>query len=413
MPTERLYYEDCYRREFTATVVAVDADGAVELDRSAFYPESGGQAHDLGMLNGRRLERVVERDDRVLHYFAKASGPGETPRALTQGETVQGEIDWQRRFDLMQHHTGQHLLSAVAEELYGWKTESVHIGAESATIELAVGEIGPGALAQLEQEANRRIQSNLPVSISIHASAENLNLRKPTGRQGPVRVVAIANLDHSACGGTHVRATGEIGLLIVDRLEKIRKNTRLEFACGMRAMRLTRIRTTWLHEAAAVFQSSPDRIATLAAAQRDELAVLSKRLRVLESQEAKRDGADARLALGATHHAVFCAVRRVPVAIGEVERAFAQGFCDVAVMSPNRSILLTLSPATGAFLLCASPDAGFDAKVWLSETGAPLGAKGGGTAAMASGRVTNPEALPAFLAALPSPTVELAGPARV
>lgn len=407
MPTERLYYDDCYLREFTATVVAVDADGAVELDRSAFYPESGGQAHDLGTLDGLPLERVVEREGRVLHLVVTSPGPSEIVKTPAPGATVRGEIDWERRFDLMQHHTGQHLLSAVAEELRGWKTESVHMSAESATVELTAGEIGPDAIARLEREVNLRIQRNLPVRIATHASAEGLKLRKPAAREGPLRVVSMGELDHSACGGTHVRATGEIGVLLIGRLEKIRKNTRLEFACGLRAVRLARQKGEWLSEASAVFQSSPERIAQLAAAQRDELAALAKRLRALETQEAKRAGVDARRALSAASDAVICAARRVPEAIGDAERAFAQGFCDPAAASPNRAILLTVAMGTGAFLLCASPDAGFDAQAWILEAGARLGVKGGGTPAMVSGRADNRDALPAMIKALPFPVVEI------
>lgn len=193
---------------------------------------------------------------------------------------------------------------------------------------------------------------------------------------------------------------------------RIRQNTRLEFACGMRAVRLARFRASWLNDAAAVFQSSPDRVATLAASQRDELTAISKRLRALELQAAKRNGIDARLTLISTQNAVLCAVRQVSEAIGDAERAFAQGFCDVKTASPNRSILLTLVPAKGAFLLCASPDAGFDTKAWLAEASARLGAKGGGTASTVSGRVTNLESLPALVAALPSPAVELPAEAQ-
>ncbi|MCC6265256.1 MAG: alanyl-tRNA editing protein [Bryobacterales bacterium] len=413
MHTERLYYEDCYLREFTATVLSVGRDGAVELDRSAFYPESGGQAHDLGAIEGAAVGRVTEHDDRVLHFLAAPPGNGVPAKTVSPGETVHGAIDWERRFDLMQHHTGQHLLSAIAEDLYGWKTESVHMSAESATIELGAEEIGEASIERLEREVNRRIQENLPVRIATHASAEGIRLRKATERFGPLRVVSIADLDHSACGGAHVRATGEIGSLAIGRAERIRKNTRLEFACGMRAARLARRQSGWLREAAAVFQSSPDRIAELAAAQRDELAALSKRLRTLETQESKRAGGDARRALGATGNALCCAARRVPDAIGDAERAFAQGFCERAGAEPNRAILLTVALATGAFLLRASPEAGFDAKAWLLEAGPHLGAKGGGTPEMISGRMAKPEGLAPLIATLPFPLVELPSVATI
>ncbi|MDZ7636970.1 MAG: alanyl-tRNA editing protein [Bryobacterales bacterium] len=398
MPTGRLYYDDCYLRDFSATVIAVDEDGGIELDRSAFYPESGGQAHDLGSLNGHPVQRVLEREDRVLHYAQFSVSPG---------DVVHGEIDWERRFDLMQHHSGQHLLSAVAEELFGWSTEGVHMSAENATVELAVAQIDSASLSALEEECNRRIQSNFPVSIAIHSSAQGLPLRKATGREGPVRVVTIEGLDRSACGGTHVRATGEIGCLFFGRTERIRKNTRVEFHCGMRAVRMARARSHSVNQLAALFQTGAEQVPALAAAQREELAKLAKQFRALTVKEAKRDGGEARSVLGLRVESPLCVVRRVPEAIGDEDRAFAQGFCDVAAELPNRSVLLTIATASGAFLLSASADSRFDAKGWLAGIGPTLGAKGGGTEAMVSGRLASAEQVPALIAALPSAAVEL------
>lgn len=411
MRTERLYYDDCYLKNFTATVLGVEAGGGIVLDRSAFYPESGGQAHDLGTLNGYPLERVIESGGGVLHYLAGFADAAAGLMPFEAGETVRGEMDWERRFDLMQHHTGQHLLSAVAVQLYGWKTESVHMGAANATVELRAGSAGETAfnantLARLEEEVNRRIQMNLAVSIATHATAQGLAPRKAVEREGPVRLVSIGDLDLSACGGTHVRATGEIGCLFLGRAEKIRGNTRVEFACGQRAVREARRRSGLLSEAAAVFQAAPERIAALAAAQREELAATAKRLRVLEAQHAEMEGRDARRSVKDGVENVCCAVRWVE-SIGDAERAFARGFCGEAGPAPNRSILLTMARGTGAFLVEASPDAGFDAKAWVAEAARTAGVKGGGAAFSASGRTPDLECARALIGMLPSRAVEL------
>jgi alanyl-tRNA synthetase len=404
MATDRLYYNDCYLQCFDATVVAVHPDGAIELDRSAFYPESGGQSHDTGLLNGQPVQRVVEDEDRLLHFVALGALPG---------DPVKGEIDWARRHDLMQHHTGQHLLSAVAEECFGWGTVGVHMSPETATVELAVPDLSPAQIAGLEEECNRRIQQNLPVRIVMYDSAEGLPLRKATQRTGPIRVVSIGDLDHSACGGTHLRATGEVGVLVLGRAEKIRKNTRIEFACGMRAVRQCRQRTDWLSEVAAVFQTAPQSAASLAAAQRDELLRLNKQMQALQVADAARQGREARARTGYASGGTVYAVRFVTGAIGDAERAFAQAFCGAAIAGGAElsaeapSVLLTAAADTGAFLLCASSAAGFDAKAWLAEAATTVPAKGGGTALMVSGRIQQAGDLPRFVALLPVAPIEL------
>jgi alanyl-tRNA synthetase len=356
------------------------------------------------MLNGQPVLRVVEEDDRVLHFVALSALPG---------ESVHGEIDWPRRHDLMQQHTGQHLLSAVAEECFGLGTVSVHMSPETATVELAVPDLSPVQIAALEEECNRRIQQNLPVRIATYDSAEGLPLRKATQRAGPVRVVSIGDIDHSACGGTHLRATGEVGLLVLGRAEKIRKNIRIEFACGLRAVRQCRQRTDWLAEVAAVFQTAPQSAAALAAAQREELVRLNKQLQALQVAEAVSQGREARVRIGNASGATVYAVRFLAGAIGDAERAFAQAFCGAAIAggpapdAPVSSVLLTAVPETGAFLLCASDASGFDAKAWLAEAAATVPAKGGGSAAMVSGRIQQPGDLQRFVALLPVSPVEL------
>ncbi|MCZ2157452.1 MAG: alanyl-tRNA editing protein [Bryobacterales bacterium] len=411
MQTERLYYNDCYLTSFLATVAGIGDDGAILLDRSAFYPESGGQSHDLGTLHGCPVERVIERGEEVLHYLAEPHAVADLWPPFKAGETVSGEIDWERRFDLMQHHTGQHLLSAVAEDLYGWRTEAVHMGVTNATVEFSAGPdcenlFHAEAIPALEEEANRWIEKNLSVVIAMHDAAQGLELRKATERTGSLRIVSIGDLDRSACGGTHVRATGEIGCLFLGRQEKIRGNLRVEFVCGLRAVREARRQRSWLSEAAAVFHAAPERVAALAEAQRVELGVASKRLRAFESKQSEEDGKEARRSLGEAGADVHCAVRWVE-SIGDIERSFSRGFCAEAAPLPNRSILLTIARGSTAFLLEASPDAGFDAKAWVKNAASAFGVQGGGKELSVSGRLPDLDCAHALITQLPSRAVEL------
>jgi alanyl-tRNA synthetase len=233
MATERLYYHDSYCRTFTARVVErlkVAERPAVVLDRTAFYPTSGGQPHDTGFLNGVAVVEVVEReaDGAVVHLLA---GPLER-------DEVGGEINWARRFDLMQQHTGQHILSAVFGEALAAETASVHFGADYATIDLDKAPLTPEDLERVEEAANAVLWENRPVSARFVERAElaTLPLRKPPAVSGPIRIVQVSGLDWSPCGGTHVRASGEIGLIKIVRAERRGTETRAEFLCGARAL---------------------------------------------------------------------------------------------------------------------------------------------------------------------------------
>jgi alanyl-tRNA synthetase len=235
--TERLYYADAYQTRFEATVtegLSWQGRPAVVLSCSAFYPTSGGQPHDTGLLHGVPVVDVVEReaDGSVLHILEKPL-PNDGP-----GSLVIGEVDWPRRFDHMQQHTGQHVLSQVAKRLLDAATVGFHLGEKSSTIDLNRGPLDDERLDQLEAEANRIVFENRPVvvqSVSQEALAE-LPLRKPPQVSGPVRLVVVEDFDWSPCGGTHVRATGEVGLIKIVRAERRGEETRVEFLCGQRAL---------------------------------------------------------------------------------------------------------------------------------------------------------------------------------
>jgi len=251
--TERLYYSDAYATRFDARVserTAHDGRPALILDRTCFYPASGGQPPDGGQINGVAVIDVLvrEEDGAILHVLA----------ADVPGEIVAGVVDWARRFDHMQNHTGQHILTRAFSEAAGAETVSFHLGAESATIDLDRQDLGPGAVDAAEDLANRVVMQNLPVRAWFPAPEElaGLALRKtPEVVNGRLRVVRVGDFDRTACGGTHVACTGEIGLIKIIRTEKYKSLTRVEFRCGWRALRDYRAKNAILLGAAAALST--------------------------------------------------------------------------------------------------------------------------------------------------------------
>ena len=260
--TERLYYTDSFLTEFEARVVAVThAAGylAVTLDRSAFYPESGGQVFDTGWLDLSgtdrvRVKQVTENGQTgdVLHII-EGSAEG-----LSRGETVRGTIDADRRRDHMQQHSGQHVLSAAFEKLYGFPTVSFHMGEESCTIDLAADAITAKQLESAEKLANEVITEDRPVEIRFATpdEARTMGVRKiPATERDQLRLIEVRDFDLNACGGTHVRSTGQIGAILLRKTEKVKQGVRVEFVCGLRAVRTARHDFETLTEAAAVFST--------------------------------------------------------------------------------------------------------------------------------------------------------------
>lgn len=234
--TERLYYTDAYLAEFESEVTDCVASGdrfEVTLAATAFYPEGGGQPHDLGELGGRSVLDVVDREAHgVAHIVDGPLGPG---------TKVTGLINWTRRFDHMQQHSGQHLLSAAFASVAQARTESFHLGAEASTIDLN-RVVPPSEIAAAEDEVNRVVWADREVRVCFAASddAAALALRKESARTGTLRLIDMDGFDRSACGGTHVSRTGAVGLIAVTGWEKFKGGTRVEFLCGGRALRRLR-----------------------------------------------------------------------------------------------------------------------------------------------------------------------------
>ncbi|MGE0042489.1 MAG: DHHA1 domain-containing protein [Vicinamibacterales bacterium] len=232
MSTERLYYTQSSLSSFEAVVtgcVQTDAGYEVRLDRTAFYPTSGGQPFDTGMLGGAAVLDVRDAEDGGVIHVVEAP--------LAPGTVVAGVVDWPRRFDHMQQHTGQHVLSALFDRLHAARTESFHMGAGASTIDLG-RQVSPDEIAAAVREANRVVWEDRPVAVRFVTAEEAaaLPLRKEPARGGTLRLIDIEDVDLSACGGTHVARTGGIGIIAVSGWEKFRGGTRVEFLCGARAL---------------------------------------------------------------------------------------------------------------------------------------------------------------------------------
>ena len=231
METRKLYYEDSHLKTFSARVESCrEAEGGwqIILDATAFYPEGGGQACDLGTLGGRKVLDVQEQGDAVVHL---CDGP------LAVGDTVKGGIDWARRFDLMQQHSGEHMVSGVIHSLYGYQNMGFHIGNGLVTVDVA-GPVPPEALQDIEDRTNAAIWQNLPVRCWYPAAEElpSIPYRSKKALEGPVRIVEFPGTDICACCGTHVKATGEIGLVKIISCVKFRQGIRIEMVSGARAV---------------------------------------------------------------------------------------------------------------------------------------------------------------------------------
>jgi alanyl-tRNA synthetase len=230
--TERLYFKDPYQIEFEARVIERTLHGgkpALVLDQTCFYPEGGGQPADGGTLNGRQVIAVLEEKDEILHVVEEE----------VTSDKVKGRIDWNRRFDHMQQHAGQHVLSQCFVQLFGAETRSFHLGEKVSTLEIDKREITEKEVERLEQLANTIVFENREIKSQLIREDEiqKVPLRRPPKKEGVIRVVEVSDFDYSACGGTHPRRTGEIGVVKILKWDRIRNNIRFEFICGGRALR--------------------------------------------------------------------------------------------------------------------------------------------------------------------------------
>lgn len=249
--TRKLYHQNQYQRTFSSVVVEareVDGKPAVILEQTAFYPTSGGQPHDTGTLNGVPVIDVLEDEQQqIIHLLAQ---PLRTGR-------VEGQINWERRFDHIQQHTGQHLLSQAFVQICNAETISFHLGEESATIDVNIAGIEPETLLKVEHLANQVIYENRDVRAHIVAKEEldHFPVRKPPTVDMNIRILEIKDFDYSPCGGTHCSKTGEIGVIKITKAENYKGGVRIHFLCGARAVRDYQQKTTVVRQLSEIMSS--------------------------------------------------------------------------------------------------------------------------------------------------------------
>ena len=377
--TTRLYYSDSLLTRFDGTVleagVLPDGRPFVVLDKTGFYPTSGGQPHDLGRLGDATVLDVVDRDEdaAVLHVLDRALGPG---------VDVSGEIDRARRLDHVQQHSGQHVLSAAFVHACAAPTVSFHLGPDVSTIDLT-SVLEADAIARAEDEANRVVQENRPVEVR-YASAEEaaaLPLRKEPKRGGTLRLVDIENWDLSACGGTHVSRTGSIGGIAVTGWERYKGGTRVGFACGLRAVRhhrLLRDVVTAATRALSVQMSElPEavrRVQSDAREARQQMRGLTESLAKYEAAELASAAEDV-----AGRGLVVRVVDRDAAGLKLLAQAAAALGPSVVLVSASRPALVVAARGAadvGPNFSSASP--AFDAKALVVSLVSRFGGKGGG-----------------------------------
>lgn len=245
---ELLYYQDAMLQEFTATIVhtGIEADGRhyVVLSNTAFYPTGGGQPHDTGTLNNTNVIDVEKVDEEIRHYI-------EGDASALSGE-VHGKLNWKRRFDHMQQHAGQHILTAAFVELFNAPTVSFHLGSEQVTIDIAVDSLSSEQLAAAEARANAIILENRPIETKWITEQElgHYNLRKEVAVTGDIRLVIIPDFDYNGCGGTHPTSTGQVSAIKILGTEKMKGNVRVSFVCGGRVLAELAMRKTVLADVA-------------------------------------------------------------------------------------------------------------------------------------------------------------------
>ena len=373
--TERLYYTDPYLREFDATLVdTVSHEGktALVLDRTAFYPASGGQPADAGAFHDVRVLDVVDADDgRVLHIVDRA--PSTT--------SLHGTIDWTRRFDHMQQHSGQHVLSAAVDRLFGVRTESFHLGVEYSTIDLA-REVTSAEMQRAEDEANRVVWEDRPVAIRFASAdeARTLGLRKETARQGTIRLIEIAEFDRSACGGTHVARTGAIGIIAVSAVERFRGGSRITFLCGDRALAGFRALKEAVNGSVRVLSVTPSELPSAIERLQADAKELRRQVKTYQEQVAS-SRADA-LAASAER------VGDVRIVAASLDAWDANGLKLIAsriVEHPGFAVALVSEPSPSAIVIVRSDDVGVDAGAALKAIVSRFGGKGGGRPTLAQG----------------------------
>jgi len=400
MTTKRLYYDDAFTREFSAQVLSREPEGAVApenpvgppsralwrvtLDRTAFYPTSGGQPHDTGRLGDARVVDVLDEEGEIIHLVDKRIEIG----------AVQGIIDWSRRFDHMQQHTGQHVLSAVFHSRFALPTISFHLGSDVCTIDLRGREPTQEILDSAMAAANDVVYADRMVNVKYGSAVElaAAGVRKTVDRSGTLRAIEIEALELQPCGGTHVQRTGQIGVIFVRGISRIRQDWRVEFACGRRAERLAREDFATLRAVAQRLNCSPQEAVSAAervAFERDahfksartslqKLAEIAARASVQQAEV----GADG--------------LRVIAKLFENDPPEYVQAFAREVAQAEN-TVALVVRNECGHIFFSQHPSAKKDMNALLGAALKRVAGKGGGSRDSARGRLADPQRALEFL----------------
>jgi alanyl-tRNA synthetase len=384
--TERLYYHDSFLREFEAQVVSCEPDAnsggkrwRVVLDRTAFYPTSGGQPHDTGKLGTADVVEVADAEDNpgVVHYTTAEVPVG----------AVHGTIHWPQRIDHMQQHTGQHILSAAFIELFHFPTVSFHLGKDISTIDLQAPSIVPRHLEEAERRANEIIFDDRAVTIRFGTAEElaEAGIRKKVDREGILRAIEIEGFDRQPCGGTHLARTGQAGTLLLRKLERRRDAWRVEFVCGFRALAAARGDFSTLTQAASLLSCGlPDVPASVTKilgerrAQHSGVKRMEDRLAELEAREL----------VARSEPSAGAGAKIVSAALEDASPAYLALLAAKMTAEANVVALLA-SRASGHVVFAQAKGASTDMGTLLREAFGAVGGKGGGTKDFAQGKIPN------------------------
>ncbi len=382
--TQRLYYSDAHLVEFEARVVAVSttADGraAVALDRTAFYPTGGGQPYDTGTLGAARVvECLDEEDGRVLHVCE-----GELP---AEGALVKGCVDWPRRLDHIQQHTGQHILSQSFVDLYGAQTRSFRMTDDMCEIDVELEDPSDERVERAVQRANEIIWNDRAVRVHLVTPEEagRMPLRKDSAREGELRVIEIEGFDFSPCGGTHAASTGEVGCIVARQWERTKGFVRVTFAAGARALGDYARANRTARATAALFSVGRDEGTEAAARLQEENRQLQRRLRAAEETAARAearelyeeavassDGTDTPVIIARAFEGLDAeSLRRLASALAAHARAVA--------------LLGSVEGGAARLVFARSADAPGDMNALMREACQTLGGRGGGRPDLAQG----------------------------
>ena len=402
--TDRLYYHDSFLREFDATVISCTPEGPrwkVILNKTAFYPTSGGQPHDLGTLGDAQVVEVVDAPAaQAASSGPNVSIPGDPHHVIHYATAevpagpIHGQIDWPRRLDHMQQHTAQHLLSAAFIELFGFRTISFHLGKQISTIDLEAPSVVPRQIEAAERRSNEIIFEDRAVEIRFGTAQElaESGIRKKVDREGILRAIEIDGFDRQPCGGTHLASTGQAGLILLRKLERSREHWRIEFVAGYRALAAARADFSTLTQAAAqlscALQDVPAGIAKNIEERRTNntaIKRLEERLATLEAQ-----------ALLQQHPEVPAGTRFIVATPPDATPAYL-ALLAAKLTAEKNVITLLVSRETGHVVAARSPELSQDLGAILRESLKEFQGKGGGARHFAHGSLPDPTQADAFI----------------